>query len=115
MKTINLFTCCLASAALLFTGCVRDEFVPRSQPEITLLGTYSLHVGQPLSTLTPGGTAAFEGEKVEGAFAWKNGAAAFDRTAEYDAEWIFTPVDAGVYEPVEGTEVITVHPNVYAC
>lgn len=65
--------------------------------------------------MTPGGTAAFEGEKVEGAFAWKNGAAAFDRTAEYDAEWIFTPVDAGVYEPVEGTEVITVHPNVYAC
>lgn len=27
MKTINLFTCCLASAALLFTGCVRDEIV----------------------------------------------------------------------------------------
>lgn len=55
------------------------------------------------------------GGGIAGTLAWKAPAAIFDRLGEHEATWVFTPGDAGVYEPVEGTEVITVRPNVYTC
>lgn len=116
MKTMNLFTRCLALAALLLTGCAEDEITPpRVQPKIVLSGEYSLWIGQPLSSLTPVGTAFCEAERVEGAFAWKDGTTVYDRAGQYEAAWVFTPADETRYAPVEGVVAVTVRFDLYVC
>lgn len=97
-------------AVLSFAACGKNEKEnpPPTQPEVSITGTYELHTGEPLSTLTLTGTATCDGQAVAGAFSWKDGATTYRAAGQYDAPWVFTPADAGKYAPAEGTVKVTV-------
>lgn len=107
----------MTAAALLFAACGEDEKeTPQAVlPAVSVTGTYELHTGEPLSTLTLTGTATHEGKSVDGTFEWKDGSTAYQAAGQYDAPWVFTPADAVKYTPVEGTVAVTDLPNVYVC
>lgn len=114
MKTTSIFTGCLLCAALLFMGCVKDT-IQMAQPTVTITGTYELHKGEALGTLTLTGTAQHEGNPVEGTLAWKDASTTYTETGEQPAAWIFTPADLSRYTPVEGATEVTVNPDIYVC
>lgn len=114
MKTISIFTGCLLCALLLFTGCVED-LIQVAQPTVTITGTYELHKGEPLGTLTPEGSAQYNGQSVEGTLAWKDASVTYTETGEQQVAWIFTPADEALYAKAEGTARVTVVRNVYVC
>ena len=107
----------MTAAALLFAACGEDEKeTPQAVlPSVSVTGTYELHTGEPLSTLTLTGTATHEGMSVAGTFERKDGSTAYQAAGQYDAPWVFTPADAVKYTPVEGTVAVTDLPNVYVC
>lgn len=114
MKTIRIFTGCLLCASLLFTGCVKDP-IHVAQPTVTLTGIYELHKGEPLGTLTPAGSAQYNGQSVEGTLAWKDASVTYNEIGEQQAGWVFTPADETLYAKAEGTTGVTVVRNVYVC
>lgn len=107
MKTIHIFTGCLLYALLLLTGCVEDP-IYTVQPTVTVTGSYVLYPGLSLGTLTPAGTAAFNGKTVEGTLAWKDASEIYQQAGEHQAAWVFTPDDPKHYLPVEGMVSINV-------
>lgn len=114
MKTKNIFTSYLLCAALLFTGCVEDPIYV-AQPTVTITGTYELHTGDALSTLTLAGSVEYNGQQMEGTLAWKDASTTYQEAGEQQAEWRFTPADKSLYAVVEGKTGVTVVPSVYAC
>lgn len=114
MKTKNIFTSYLLCAALLFTGCVEDPIYV-AQPTVTITGTYELHTGDALSTLTLAGSVEYNGQQAEGTLAWKDASTTYQEAGEQQAEWRFTPADKSLYAVVEGKTGVTVVPSVYAC
>lgn len=95
-------------------GCVKDT-IQMAQPTVTITGTYELHKGEALGTLTLTGTAMHEGNPVEGTLAWKDPSTTYTETGEQPAAWIFTPADLSRYSPDEGETKVTVNPNIYVC
>lgn len=67
--------------------------------------------GDLLSTLTPTGTATFNGQPVEGTFAWAdeyNAETPVGDAGEQTFNVVFTPTDKEVYATVTGTVTVTV-------
>ena len=108
MKTGNKITAFAAALLLLAGGCDVNDPISTVIPGIAITGTYELHTGEPLGSLTLTGAASFNGQSVAGSLAWKNPAATYDKAGAYDAAWVFTPEDANRYASVEGTVGITV-------
>lgn len=114
MKTKNIFTGCLLCAVLFFTGCVEDP-IHVAHPTVAITGTYELHTGDELRTLTLAGSVEYNGRQVEGTLTWKDASITYQEVGEQQAEWIFTPADESLYAVVEGKTGVTVMASIYAC
>lgn len=114
MKTKNIFTGYLLCAVLFFTGCVKDP-IHVAHPTVAITGTYELHTGDELRTLTLAGSVEYNGRQVEGTLTWKDASITYQEVGEQQAEWVFTPADESLYAVVEGKTGVTVMTSIYAC
>ena len=91
------------SITVTLTG--TDKKVPTGAPT---LSTTTITYGQPLSAITLSGSMLDEGKQVTGTFAWDEPTLTPD-AGSFEAKWIFTPTDSGLYVSMSGYSTITVN------